>query len=283
MKIIEKKESVDKKTIKYLQLTDDNIITETAYVNDCNKHIICFASQLGCPIACAICYNGVNPNYFRNLTKEEIVEQCTNVFEDRNLDKAEKQVFFSCKGIGEALLNYDNVVFAMLELNKKYPGNRFDLATTGVHLDLIPKLAKDLQELTSFKLTISLHGANDELRKKLIPIHTSLLDLKAAVEGYKKLSKHEMEWNYVLLDGINDSDYNAFELVNYLEKGDKLRLTVFSEVEGCQFRPSKNMLQFKKILEGNGILCKIFEPDGKDIGAGCGQMVTHYNYNKDCL
>lgn len=277
MKIIEKKESIDQKTTKYLQLTDDNIITETVYVDDCRKHIICFSSQLGCPVACTMCYNGIYSNFARSLTKEEIVKQCTNVFEDLNLAKASKPVMFSCMGIGEALLNYDNVVAAMLELNIKYPKNRFALATTGVNLALIPKLAEDLQELESFKLTISLHGANDELRKSLIPIHTSLLELKKAVEKYKKLSRHKMEWNYVLLDGINDSDSNAFELINYLDKNDKLKLTVFSEVKGCQFRPSKNMLRFKKILEDDGISCETFEPDGKDVGAGCGQMITHYN------
>ena len=276
MKIIDKKISKDGKSIKFLQMLSDNIVTETAYVNDNDRFIICYASQLGCPIACSMCYNGIHSNFERNLTQQEIVAQCSNVVEFLNLANLDKPILFSCMGIGEALLNYDNIIQSILELNKKYPSSKFALATTGVHSDLIPKIAEDLKSIDSFKLTISLHGSNDALRKQLIPIHTSLSDLKKAVRKYQESTIHSCEWNYVLLSGINDSEENALELVNFLNQNDKVKLSVFNEVESCPYKPSTNSEIFKQILQENGISCKLFEPDGKDIGTGCGQMATHY-------
>ena len=80
MKIIEK--VFNDNTIKFLQKTDDGLILETEFIEEKDRNIICFASQLGCTIGCKICYNGVFPNYFRNLTKDEIVEQCINVIKE---------------------------------------------------------------------------------------------------------------------------------------------------------------------------------------------------------
>ena len=276
LKIIDKNISKDGKSIKFLQMTSDNIITETAYVDDNDRFIICYASQLGCLVACSMCYNGIHSNFERNLTQQEIVLQCSNIVEYLNLTNEYKPILFSCMGIGEALLNYENVIQAILELSKKYPKSKFALATTGIKTDLIPKIAEDLKNIDHFKLTISLHGSNDILRKQLIPIHTSVSDLKMAVRKYQEITVHKCEWNYVLLSGVNDSEKNAIELVNFLNQNDNVKLSVFNEIESCPFKASKNSEMFKQLLQENGISCKAFEPAGKDIGAACGQMATHY-------
>ena len=91
MNIIEKVFNDD--TIKFLQKTDDGLILETAFIEEKDRNIICFASQLGCTIGCKICYNGVFPNYFRSLNKNEIVEQCVNVINELDLLSKNKYTY----------------------------------------------------------------------------------------------------------------------------------------------------------------------------------------------
>ena len=87
MKILDKNSSNDNKTIKFLQLTEDNIVTETAFIEEDKRFIICFASQLGCPIGCKFCYNGIYKYYYRNLSDLEIIEECKNVFKELMLEE----------------------------------------------------------------------------------------------------------------------------------------------------------------------------------------------------
>jgi len=278
MKIIDKFISNNGNFIKFLQKTDDNHVIETAFIEEENRYIICFASQLGCKIGCTICYNGICKNYSRNLASKEIIEQCINVVSLFELK--EKPICFSCMGVGEPLLNYENVVKAIINLDKIYPNNYFALATTGIKPDKISELALDLNGVKNFKLTISLHASNDELRKKIIPINVSLNNIKNEVDKFKALSHHEFEWNYVLLDKINDSIENAIELSHFVQN-DNLKISTFNEIEGCNYKKSINLEVFKEILKFKNINYKIFESEGTDIEIGCGQMVTHYNKVKN--
>lgn len=278
MKIIEKVFNDD--TIKFLQKTDDGLILETAFIEEKDRNIICFASQLGCTIGCRICYNGVFPNYFRSLNKNEIVEQCVNVINELNLLNKNKRILFSCMGVGEPLLNYDNVYEAMLELNKQFPNNTYALATTGIKTELIEKLAVDFNELPQFKLTISLHAADDLIRRKIIPIKLSLRDLKKSINFYKQHSKHKFEWNYVLLKGINDDRESSEKLIQYIDKNDFVKVSQFNKIENGLFEPSDNFSEIVSVLKENDVKYKLFKSSGQIIGAGCGQMVTHYNKAK---
>lgn len=281
MQIVNKSISNDNKTIKFLQKTKDNIITETAFIEQEHRFIICFSSQLGCKIGCKICYNGIYPNFHRNLTKEEMVKQCQNVVSALNLSDKNKSILFSCMGIGEPLLNYDNVINAIKDLNTLYPNSSFALATTGIKSDLIEKIAIDLKDLNCFKLTVSLHATNDVLRKEIIPINCSLGEIKKSVQKFKQLSNHRFEWNYVLLKEINDSKKDAFDLINFIDKSDKIKISTFNEITDCKYKKSNNLQEFVKILEENDIDYKIFNSSGTDIEIGCGQMLTHYNKKGD--
>lgn len=278
MKIIEK--VVNDDSVKFLQETSDGLILETAFIEKKDRNIICFASQLGCTIGCRICYNGVFPNYFRSLNKNEIVEQCVNVINELNLLSKNKRILFSCMGVGEPLLNYDNVYEAMLELNKQFPNNSYALATTGIKTELIKKLAVDFNELPQFKLTISLHAADDLIRRKIIPIKLSLQDLKESIDFYKQHSKHNFEWNYVLLKGINDDRESVEKLIQYIDMNDFVKISQFNKIENSCFEPSHNFSEFISILKESDIKYKLFKSSGQKIGVGCGQMVTHYNKTK---
>jgi len=100
--ITEKLQSNDKMAIKYVQITNDNYLIETTYINHYKKHIICFSSQIGCALGCKICYSGICSKNYRNLTELEMYEQCINIIEDLNLKN--KPILFSCMGVGEPLL-----------------------------------------------------------------------------------------------------------------------------------------------------------------------------------
>ena len=110
--------SKDNVSRKYVQSTIDNYRLETLYVDYKNKHIICFSTQIGCSLGCKFCYNGLKHNFKRNLTKEEICNQIENVIIKEKL-KNNKPILFSAMGIGEPLLNYDNLISALHYLDKK--------------------------------------------------------------------------------------------------------------------------------------------------------------------
>jgi 23S rRNA (adenine2503-C2)-methyltransferase len=275
VEIIEKLESVDGSTKKFLQKTSDDYIIETAYIND-GEHFICYSSQIGCPVACGFCYNGVNKNFYRNLTKDEIINQCVNVINDLDIDNRGKPIKFGCMGVGEPLLNYENVLASTKELNSRYPNSIFSLATTGINSELILQLANEIKDFQKYILKISLHASNDDTRKKIIPVHRSMSELRDVANQYKKISSQELCWNYVLLNGVNDSEQNAKEFCDYLEEGDTVNLTHYSPIKDGFFRSSDNFSQFKKILDEKQINYYEFNPAGKDINAGCGQMAARY-------
>ena len=277
MKIIERYNSTYNKNIKFLQLTEDNIVTETAYIDEEDRNIICFASQLGCPIGCKFCYNGICNNFYRNLTDLEIIKECSNVVNELQLNKKHKPILFSCMGVGEPLLNYKNVIVALKRLNELYPDSMFALATTCIKPELIGRLAIDLKELNNFKLTISLHASNEDIRRKIIPIDVSLEVIKKELKTFKDNSNHSYEWNYLLLDGINDDEQTASELINFIDKNDNVKISYLNEIKGSRFKTSKNIEKFIQVLDKNSINYKIFNSSGTDINVGCGQMITHYN------
>ncbi len=278
MNIIKKLKSNDGVCIKYLQKTKDDFIVETAFVDYVNKYIICFSSQLGCPIGCAMCYNGISKKFYRNLSKEEIIEQCINVIEDNEL-KENKPILFGCMGVGEPFLNYINVINSIKNLDKKYPNSKFAIATTGIDLSKFSCLLEDLKDIKNFKLTISLHGSNQKVRNKLIPTKTSLKELVKEVKKYEELSKNKVEWNYILLENINDSIKDALELCDLLDSGSYIKINHYNKIEGIDFEQSKNIKDFMNILEEKGLICEYYETNGEDINAACGQMAS-YEYEK---
>jgi 23S rRNA (adenine2503-C2)-methyltransferase len=177
MKIEKIYKSTDNMAIKYqLKLNDNNII-ECLYVNYYNKHIICFSSQVGCPIGCRICNNGINADYVRNLTTEEIINQCELVLKDNIFNfNDNKPLLFSCMGIGEPLLNINNLINSILELNNKYPTAKFALATTAVIPEKILELTEKIKPI-DIKITISLHAPTDKIREEIIPNINNINDI----------------------------------------------------------------------------------------------------------
>lgn len=178
-------------------------------------------------------------------------------------------------GVGEPLLNINNVVESIHRLNKTYPNNRFALATSLPNLDGIFELGNKLVDIENFKLTISLHATNDKLRKSLIPSHNNIKELIEITKKYKDIYKRKVEWNYILIDKTNDSNECAEELFNLLGKQELVKINKFNNVDGIDFKQSSKLLNFINILKGKGMKIEFYETNGSDINAACGQMMIN--------
>ena len=186
----------------------------------------------------------------------------------------DKPILFSAMGIGEPLLNYDNLVKSFHILNKKYPSNKFALATTGVNLENILKLVEDLKDIDKFKLTISLHSAKQEKRNFLMPISNNLISLIETVKKYKEISGREVEWNYVLFNNVNDSVDDAKKLFELLGKDEFIKINKYNEVEISELSGSVNKDAFISTLENLGMQVEYYETNAADIDGACGQMIS---------
>ncbi|MCT4612179.1 MAG: radical SAM protein [Clostridia bacterium] len=269
MKIIKREKSNDGITIKFLQETEDGYVIETTYVNYRNKHIICYSTQVGCAIGCIMCYNGVNPSFKRSLNKDELILQCKNVYDE--IEQDGKKVLFSAMGIGEPLLNYENVVNAINYMNNFYKGSKFALSTTGIKPKLILQLEEDLSEVRDFKLMISIHTVNNEKRAKLIKVNEKIGDILKFARKYSR----KIEYNYVPMKGLNDSKEDILELVQVFEKmqkNEKIKINQYNIVEGSSVEKSENLSKIIEILEKASFEVEYYETDGIDINAACGQM-----------
>lgn len=272
IEIFEVLSSTDNVCRKYVQKTKDNYRIETTYVDYRNKHIICFSTQIGCNLKCQFCYNGLKHNFRRNLTEQEIITQIENVMEKENVNN--KPILFSAMGIGEPLLNYDNLIKSFCYLNSKYPNNKFALATTGVNLKNILNLVEDLKDINSFKLTISLHSANQDKRNSIMPIENSIDSLVKTVKQYERESKREVEWNYVLFAEINDSKEDAEKLFKLLGKDEYIKINRFNKVDISELKESNQTEMFISELKKYGMQVEYYETNGSDINGACGQMIS---------
>lgn len=276
MKIIEKVFSEDQLSVKVLQVTDDNFVIETGVFDDGDTCHLCVSCQIGCPISCQMCYNGINRNYHRNLTKQEILDEVSNIIEEFNLFKKYDYVCCSFMGVGEPMLNYDNILATIQELATRDERIYFALATTLPYSNDIVKLTEDFNKIKQFKLTISLHAPNDIKRKELIPSHSSLEELRQAMNYYKEHSIHKAEFNYVLLKDFNDLDEDFYELLEYLEDDDRVKISCYNEIEGGKFEksPESRYLMLHRLLDERNIHNSRFESVGDKIDVGCGQMAS---------
>lgn len=274
--IANKLKSNDGMAIKYIQETLDNYLIETTYVNHYKKHIIFFSSQIGCIVGCKICYSGICSNFYRNLTEKEMYEQCINII--RDLDLKDKTILFSCMGVGEPLLNYNNVISVIKRFYKEFDNASYALATTGIRPNLILQLSDDLEEISNFKLTISLHATNDKVRKMIITNSIPIEKLIIVGKQYEENSGKKVEWNYVLLNDFNDTKEDALELIKILGKNEYVKLNEYNPISTSNFLKSNdnNVKDFIGTLEGN-INYEYYKTNGVDIMGACGQMVCKKN------
>jgi 23S rRNA (adenine2503-C2)-methyltransferase len=242
---------------------------------DDDRNTLCVSTQVGCGFECRFCLTGVM-GLERNLTAGEIVGQVLAA--NRLLAPEPRVTHIVFMGMGEPLANYAALVQSLriltdLKLGVGYSPRRITVSTVG----LVPGIQKLGREDLKVNLAISLHAATDEVRSQLMPVNRSfnLAMLMAALKKYPLAHRQRIFFEYVMLDGVNDSPEDARQLAK-LVRGvrAKVNLIPFNDWEGAEFRrpPLARILAFQSILLDAGITTTVRWSKGEDIGAACGQL-----------
>ena len=275
-------------TIKWLVRFDDGNEAECVYIPDKTRGTLCVSSQVGCTLTCSFCHTGTQ-KLVRNLTVAEICGQvllAMDELSDWPSGNPERRLTnIVLMGMGEPLFNFDNVAAAMrmimsgegVAISKR----RITLSTSGV----VPEIKRCGEEL-GVNLAISLHATRDKLRNELVPINRKypLAELIDSCRNYPGLSNaRRITWEYVMLDGINDSDDDCRALLALI-KGipSKLNLIPFNPWPGSPYICSSDdrIEAFAKRVLSAGYASPVRKPRGRDILAACGQLKSESQREK---
>jgi 23S rRNA (adenine2503-C2)-methyltransferase len=271
-------------TRKYLVRIAGGHEVETVYIPEEDRGTLCVSSQVGCTLTCSFCHTGTQ-RLVRNLTAGEIVGQILLARDDLGewpvpgAPKDETRLLSNIvlMGMGEPLYNFDAVRDAMriamdaegLQLSRR----RITLSTSGV----VPEIARTATEI-GCNLAVSFHATTDAVRDVLVPVNKrwNIQTLLDALREYPNLSNSErITFEYVMLDGVNDSDEDARRLVKLIQGiPAKINLIPFNEWPGAPYKRSSNnrIRAFADIIYKAGYASPIRTPRGEDIMAACGQL-----------
>lgn len=252
---------------------DGEMLSEASRHSWC-RATICVSSQVGCAVDCQFCLTALL-GVKRNLTAGEIAGQVCAIMRDQHVSLPQDRLNLVFMGMGEPFLNYENFMKAvrLLVQEVRIPESRMTVSTAGI----VPRIVDLGQEPIRPKLAISLNASNDELRTELMPINRkwNLEKLTEAAREFPLRNRERVTFEYVLLNGVNDSIENANEIVKLL-RGIRTRvnLIALNSGPGIQFStPSQEtVLAFQNTLREAGILAFTRRPRGRDIFAACGQL-----------
>ena len=276
-KVVRKQESAKDGTIKYLwQLQDGNCV-ETVLMRYRYGNTVCISTEVGCGMGCAFCASTIG-GLVRRLEPYEMLDEVLFT----QVDSGQTVSHVVLMGIGEPLDNFDNVM-RFLELVNSPEGmnismRHISLSTCG----LVPKIDALAQRKLQLSLAISLHGPNDEIRGRLMPVNRAypMDQLLAACRRYYAATSRRIHFEYAMIDGVNDSEDNAKELLQRL-KGlpAHVNMIPLNHVEESPLKPSSRaaVARFQKILEAGGVTATVRRTLGGDIDASCGQLRRKYN------
>ena len=289
-------------TQKFLwRLTDHSLIESVLipanpalYGDASDRHTLCVSTQVGCAYGCKFCASGLD-GWKRNLTPDEIVEQVlaverlgsqSTVHSRESGDNAPSRLRTAdsrlvdnlvVMGMGEPLANYDNLLTALRILNAPWGGGigarKITISTSG----LVPQIRKLATEPLQFRLAISLHGATDAVRNKIMPVNRKfpLKDLVAACEHYQAQKGRMLTFEYILIAGVNDAVEQARPLAALAKRlFAKVNLIPYNQVEGLPWeRPAEDVCEaFLAALEKQKVTTTLRREKGHDIEAACGQL-----------
>ena len=279
-------------TRRYLMKTHDSLPVETVFIPEEHRDTICFSSQSGCPLQCTFCLTA-QLGLLRSLTPGEIVEQVLIALNDAYGvgTKPPRGTNLVGMGAGEPFLNFDNLLKA-LRIMADDKGlfivpNRVTVSTAGI----VPRILDLAQTSDRPHLAISLAAPTDELRNELMPINKRwpLEDLLKACKVFESSLKpgERFTFEYVMLAGVNDSEEQARQLANLLNRHGlraKVNLIPHNPAEPLPYRPSPDeaVAQFKNVLESKGIHTYVRRPRGRDIFAACGQLAARQETLSAC-
>lgn len=304
LKLIRKQGSRDT-TQKFLwQLADGSFIESVLipanpalYGEASDRHTLCISTQVGCAYGCKFCASGLE-GWKRNLLPFEIVEQVLSVERfcaTENQSPASNSQLPAPKnpgnafpservvdnvvvmGMGEPMANYDNLLKALRLLNSPWGGRigarKITVSTSG----LAPQIRRFADEPEQFSLAISLHGATDEVRERIMPVNRKypLKELTAALDYYQSRCGRFITFEYILIAGVNDSPEQARPLAALAKRlKAKVNLIPYNKVEDLPWaRPDEETCeQFLLALKSQKVVCTLRREKGHDIDAACGQL-----------
>ncbi|MCB9225595.1 MAG: 23S rRNA (adenine(2503)-C(2))-methyltransferase RlmN [Chitinophagales bacterium] len=265
-------------TIKLGFTLHDNRLIEGVLIPTEKRMTACVSSQVGCTLSCAFCATGMIKRE-RNLTAGEIFDQVKLIDEtaQKHYSKPLSNIVFM--GMGEPLLNYDNVMSAIHKITSPYGLNmsprRITLSTVGIARG-IKRLA---DEEKKFKLAWSLHAATNEKRDKIMGINKSnaIEDVIEALQYFYQKTGNKITFEYIIFNEFNDYIEDAQALLNLCKKVPAfVNIIEYNKVEGVTLNKSKveRRNAFVKYLEDNGVTAKVRISRGEDIDAACGQLAN---------
>ena len=271
-KVVRKQESQKDGTIKYLwQLSDGNCV-ETVLMRYRYGNTVCISTEVGCRMGCAFCASTIG-GLVRRLEPFEMLDEVLFT----QLDSGLPVSHIVLMGIGEPLDNFDNVM-RFLELVNHPDGmnismRHISLSTCG----LVPKIDALAEKKLQLSLAISLHGPNNELRSKVMPVNKAypIEELLAACRRYYDATGRRIHFEYAMIDGLNDTQECAKELIKRLKGlGAHVNLIPLNHVEESPLKPSTKeaVARFQKLLEDGGVTATVRRTLGGDIDASCGQL-----------
>ncbi|MGB4674394.1 MAG: 23S rRNA (adenine(2503)-C(2))-methyltransferase RlmN [Azovibrio sp.] len=268
----------DDGTRKFLFDVGNGNAVETVFIPEAERGTLCISTQAGCALDCSFCSTG-KQGFNRNLTVAEIIGQLWQVNKALGRDPRGERLISNVvlMGMGEPLANFENAVAALkLMLDDNGYGlsrRRVTVSTSG----LVPVMDR-LREECPVALAVSLHASSDRLRDELVPINRKypLTELMAACRRYLERAPRDfVTFEYVMLDGVNDQDHDARELLSLTRQVPcKFNLIPFNPFPGSPYRRSRpeRIRRFADILMGGGIVTTTRKTRGDDIDAACGQL-----------
>ena len=256
------------------KLEDGNYI-ESVLIPEGVRNTICVSSQVGCAMGCNFCSTGAM-GLKRNLKPSEIVNQACAVQDWLISEGKKKLTNIVFMGMGEPLANLDNLLIAISILSEQkgldFASRRITVSTCG----MVPQML-EFGKKSDANLAVSLHAVDDQTRNQLMPINKKypIKDLLAACKEYQMKKRQRIMFEYVLLDGITDSDEDAIKLTELLRGIPcKINLLAMNEDETADYKSSSKdrILKFQTILRERGYTVFVRQSRGEDISAACGQL-----------
>jgi 23S rRNA (adenine2503-C2)-methyltransferase len=259
-------------TSKTLYRLRDGEAVETVWIPSAGRRTVCLSSQAGCPIGCSLCASGLD-GFARNLTCDEIVDQV--IHEAARQGAAPNRVVVM--GMGEPLLNYENLVEALNIVNAPWGMNigarRITISTCGI----VPGIRRLSKEGKQWNLSVSLHAPDSKTRAQLVPTENRypLEEVLEACQIYRERTGRQVTLEYTLIKGVNDSSRQAAQLAGIsVELDAKINLIPYNPVESLAFeRPDENAVEefVERVEKGRGKIT-VRREKGGSIDAACGQL-----------
>jgi 23S rRNA (adenine2503-C2)-methyltransferase len=266
-------------TEKFLFQLHDGALIETVLIpatpgltSQSDRHTVCVSTQVGCAYGCRFCASGLH-GWKRNLTAAEIVDQVLHV---QRLS-GERVSNIVVMGMGEPLANYDNVLRALRILNAPWAlgigARKMTLSTVG----LAPRIRQLADDPLQIRLAVSLHGATDDVRSQIMPVNRkhALAELIAACEYYHLTKGRMLTFEFILIEGVNDSLEQAHKLAALAARlHAKVNLIPYNPVAGLPWRrPDRARSKaFQHVLQQRGVTATLRTEKGTAINAACGQL-----------